>query len=165
MFLKRSALPGSCTPNYGASGALTSLTAPTHLHLPQRFFRKGVGMGEEEREYSIINSQKLNLTAYHVKMYLEEIQVLSFRLSDFIGWQLRCYIGVYRCCLKFSKKLTLTLSRGHWCHSGAAQFRPGHWKLGLRPLPQDLCLLSPKGNMGEGGLPDLFPVLRNYLLV
>lgn len=115
-------------------------------------------MGEEEREYSIINSQKLNLTAYHVKMYLEEIQVLSFRLSDFIGWQLRCYIGVYRCCLKFSKKLTLTLSRGHWCHSGAAQFRPGHWKLGLRPLPQDLCLLSPKGNMGEGGLPDLFPV-------
>lgn len=113
--------------------------------------------GEEAREYSIFNSQELNLTAYHVKMYLEEI-LLSFRLSDFIGWQLRCYLGVYRCCLKFSKKLTLTLSRGHWCHSGAAQFRPGHWKLGLRPLPQELCLLSPKGNMGEGGLPDLFPV-------
>ena len=62
--------------------------------------------GEEEREYSIINSQKLNLTAYHVKMYLEEIQVLSFRLSDFTGWQLGCYIRVYRRCLNFSKKLT-----------------------------------------------------------
>ena len=65
--------------------------------------------GEEEREYSIFNSQELILTAYHVKMYLEEILVLSFRLSDFIGWQLRCYLGVYRCCLKFSKKLTLSV--------------------------------------------------------
>lgn len=78
-------------------------------------------------------------------MYLEEIQVLPFHLSDFTGWQLRCYIGVYRRCLKFSKKLTL--SQGHWCHNGTAQCRPGHWGLGLRPLPQDLCLLSPTGNM------------------
>lgn len=93
-------------------------------------------------------------------MYLEEIQVLSFCLSDFIGWQLRCYVRVHRRCLKFSKKLTLTLNGGHWWHNGAAQFRPGHRELGLRPLSQGLCLLSPKGNMGEGGLPDLFPVLQ-----